>query len=99
MQLSAAVAVTLLLALTGSSFAAENKRPATTEQPANSNNIEALTATQLGDYTLQLNTDRPQPSSAPTPPGLVPSKQDGIDPFVGLKLSRPLPNDFLSFGK
>jgi len=90
MRLTGAVAFACLLGFASNSYAGENEKP---------NKIEDLTTTQLGDYSLKLETDQPASSNAPVPLGLLPSKQDAINPFVGLKLSKPLPNDFLSLGK
>lgn len=58
------------------------------------NNIESLTSTQLGDYSSKLETDEPQNFSAPDPVGLTTLRQETIKPFLGLKLSRFLPDNF-----
>jgi len=87
MRMSAAVAFTFSLTFAGGCYAGEAEKPNKTEPP---NKIEALTSTQLGDYTFRLETDRPEPGNAPMPSGLVPAKPDQLDPFVGFKLSRPL---------
>ena len=61
--------------------------------------LEALTSTQLGDYSLKLDTDEPRNIGVPDPSGLTPLKQETVKPFLGLKLSRPLPDNFWNFAR
>jgi len=77
-----------LVGLASASRAAENNE---------GKQVDALTATQLGNYSLQLDTDQPRNVNPPDPTGLTPLRQETKRPFVGLKLSRPLPDSFWNF--
>lgn len=59
--------------------------------------LEELTSTQLGDYSLKLETDEPQKIGVADPSALTPLRRDTVKPFLGLKLSRPLPDNFWNF--
>ncbi len=67
------------------------------EADKNSQSLSALTSTQLGEYSLKLDTDEPR-QIATVPSGLTPLRQETVRPFLGLKLSRPLPDNFWNFG-
>ena len=53
---------------------------------------------QVGEYSLNLDTTERRVSGAPDPAGLSPLRQEPIIPGLGLKLTRPLPNNFWNFG-
>jgi hypothetical protein len=59
--------------------------------------FDALTSPQLGDYTLKLDTDKPENPGPSAPPDLRIPSRTGPVPFVGFSLSRPLPDNF--FGR
>lgn len=77
------------LLLTGASYAAENGKE--------NSSVSALTFYQLGDYSLNLDTDEPCIRDVPDPPGLITRQRETMRPFLGLKLSRPLPDNFWNF--
>jgi hypothetical protein len=54
--------------------------------------------TRFGDYSLMLDADKPRYTGVPDPAGLTPLRQDTTVPFLGLKFSRPLPDNFWNFG-
>jgi hypothetical protein len=87
MKAKAVFAITLMFGVASTCYAAEKDKGA------------ALTSYQLGDYSLGLDTDDPNKPDPAAPPGLTTLRQETIRPFVGLKLSRPLPNNFLNFGQ
>jgi len=98
MRLPAVVIVQLLLVYATVSYGAENSKKSPSVSP--------LTSYQLGDYTLELNTDEPSIKGVPDPSGFDNLRQETnrpwkekILPFLGLKLSRPLPDNFWSFGQ
>jgi hypothetical protein len=81
----------VLVALTGSAtacYAGEDE---------GKTKLEVLTSAQLGEYSLKLDTDKPQNVGVPDPSGLKPLRQETPGPFLGLKLSRPLPDSFWNF--
>jgi hypothetical protein len=80
-------AIAILFGLASTCFAAEKDKGS------------VLTSYQLGDYSLGLDTDDPNKPDPAAPPGLTTLRQETILPFLGLKLSRPLPNNFWSFGQ
>jgi hypothetical protein len=43
-----------------------------------------------GGFSVNLDTDRPKASDLDAPPALSPLRDDSIQPFVGLKLTKPL---------
>ncbi len=88
MQYSIFAAVVFLVGLSAASRAAENY---------DGKQLGALTAAQLGNYSLQLKTDQPRNVNPPDPSGLAPLRQETIRPFLGLKLSRLLPDGFWNF--
>lgn len=89
MKLRAVSAIALLLGVASASYAAEN---------GNANpSASALTPYQLGDYSLNLDTDEPRIIGVPDPPGLITRQRETVRPFLGLKLSRPLPDNFWNF--
>ncbi len=90
MQSAAVGALALLLVFTSASYAAENGKENLTGS--------ALTSYQLGDYSLSLETDEPRIKDVPVPPGLINRERESVRPFLGLKLSRPLPDNFWNFG-
>ncbi len=57
----------------------------------------ALPSMQLGDYSMKLATDEPRLAGVPEPSGLTVMRQDSPRAFLGLSLSRPLPDDFWNF--
>jgi hypothetical protein len=59
----------------------------------------ALPSMQLGDYSVKLDTDEPRQAGVPDPSGLTTMRQDSMRTFVGVSLSRPLPDDFWSFAR
>ena len=71
---------------------------ATEGQAANSQTKPPL-STKLGDYSLNLDTVEHRYIGTPDPAGLTPLKQESVFPGVGLKLSRPLPDNFWNFGE
>jgi hypothetical protein len=98
MRLPAVLFVQLLLVYATVSYGAENSK----ESPS----VSTLTSYQLGDYTLELNTNDPSIKGVPDPSGLDNLRQETnrpweekILPFLGLKLSRPLPDNFWNFGQ
>jgi hypothetical protein len=98
MRLPAVFIVQLLLVYATVSYGAENSK----DRPS----VSALTSYQLGDYTLELKTDEPSIKGAPDSSGLDNLRQEtnrrweeNIRPFLGLKLSRPLPDNFWNFGQ
>jgi hypothetical protein len=52
---------------------------------------------QLGDFAMKLDTDEPRLAGVPEPSGLATMRQDSPKAFLGLSLSRPLPDDFWDF--
>ena len=78
--------VILLLVFVSASHAAENGK--------GNANASPLTSYQLGGYSLGLDGNEPRISDALEPPGLVTLRQDSFQPFFGLKLSKPLPDNF-----
>jgi hypothetical protein len=87
MKARAVLAVAMLVGLPSIGFAAENGK------------ASALTSYQLGDYSLGLDTDNPNKPDSTAPLGLSTLRQDTIQPFVGLKLSGPLPDHFWNLGQ
>lgn len=57
----------------------------------------ALPSMQLGDYSVKLDTDEPQQTSALAPSGLSTLRKESPRAFLGLSLSRPLPDHFWNF--
>jgi hypothetical protein len=58
-----------------------------------------LPSMQLGDYSVNLATDQPK-FATPEPSGLSTMRQDDTPrAFLGLSLSRPLPENFWDFGR
>lgn len=59
----------------------------------------SLPSMQLGDYSVNLATDEPK-FAIPEPSGLSTMRQeDAPRAFLGLSLSRPLPEKFWDFGR
>ena len=59
----------------------------------------SLPSMQLGDYSVNLATDEPK-FATPEPSGLSTMRQeDAPRAFLGLSLSRPLPENFWDFGR
>ena len=56
-------------------------------------------STQLGDYSLKLDTDAPKPLDSPGSGALTSLKQDSVRPFVGFSLSRPITDKFWKLGR
>ena len=57
--------------------------------------IDSLTTIQLGDYSLKFDGENPRKSTdLDDPPGLKSLKKDVFSPFLGLRLSAPLKDDF-----
>jgi hypothetical protein len=56
-----------------------------------------LPSMQLGDYSIKLDTDEPRQPGVPDPSGLSTMRQDTPRAFLGLSLSRPLPDHFWNF--
>ncbi len=91
MKSGSILVVVLLLGLAGICYAAEDQK---------NKQIEALTSIQLGDYSLKFEGENPRKSSAlEDPPGLASFKKDAFNPFLGLKFSTPLKDDFFKFGR
>ena len=42
-----------------------------------------------GNYSIKLDTDKPKSSDLDAPPALTPLRQDRVQPYVGLKLTKP----------
>ncbi len=85
----ATFALALLFSLSAVCHAAEND---------NSGKLKfELPSVSMGEYSLKLDTDAPKHLDAPAPTALIPLKRDSVQPFVGLSLSRPLPDNFLNF--
>jgi hypothetical protein len=58
----------------------------------------ALPSMQLGDFDMKLATDEPHVAGVPDPSGLTTMRQDDSPrAFLGLSLSRPLPDNFWDF--
>ena len=65
-----------------------------------SNQIDSLTSFQLGDYSLKFDGENPRkPSDLYDPPGLKSFRKDAFNPFVGLKFSSPLKDNFFEPGR
>ena len=80
------VLLPFVLGLSGPGFGAEVGK---------SNQINSLTSFQLGDYSLKFDGENPRkPSDLYDPPGLKSFRKDAFNPFVGLKLSSPLKDNF-----
>ncbi|MGB9045516.1 MAG: hypothetical protein WCC81_24035 [Pseudolabrys sp.] len=80
-----------VLGLSGPGFGAEVGK---------SNQIDSLTSFQLGDYSLKFDGENPRkPSDLYDPPGLKSFRKDAFNPFVGLKLSSPLKDNFFEPGR
>jgi hypothetical protein len=59
------------------------------------NRIDALTSMELGNYSLKFEGEAPKTTIAPgDPAGLMPLKKESLGPFLGLRLSTPLRDDF-----
>ena len=80
-----------LLGLIGASCAAEDERK--------NKQIDELTSIQLGDYSLKFEGDTPKTIAPDSPPGMTNFKKETTGPFLGLKFSTPLNNDFLKRGR
>ncbi len=89
MQVRGRIAFVFFLAFVSACYAGEDDK--------NGQSLSALTSTQLGEYSLKLDTDEPR-QIATIPSGLTPLRQQTARPFLGLKLSRPLPDNFWNFG-
>lgn len=58
----------------------------------------ALPSMQLGDFDMKLATDEPRVAGVPDPSGLSTMRQDTSPrAFLGLSLSRPLPDNLWDF--
>ena len=81
-----------VLGLSGPGFGAEvRNRPI---------KFNFLTSFQLGDYSLKFDGENPRkPSDLYDPPGLKSFRKDAFNPFVGLKLSSPLKDNFFEPGR
>ncbi len=90
MKALAALVATILIGIASTCFAAENGKQG---------KESALTSYQLGDYSLGLDTDDPNKPASSEPPGLVTLRQETIRPFVGFRLSGPLPDSFFGLGQ
>ena len=63
------------------------------------NQMDSLTSIQLGDYSLKFDGDSPRKSNDLfDPPGLKSFRKDSFNPFLGLKFSSPLKDNFLNPG-
>jgi len=83
--------VAVLLGLASVCYAGEDQK---------NKQIEALTSIQLGDYSLKFEGENPRKSTTlEDPPGLASLKKDNFNPFLGLKFSTPLKDDFFKFGR
>ena len=58
----------------------------------------ALPSVELGDYDMKLATDEPR-LTTPEPSGLAAMREDSPRAFLGLSLSRPLPDYFWNFAR
>ena len=56
-----------------------------------------LNSIQLGDYSVTFDSDVPR-YGAPDPSGLTPLARETVKPFLGLKLSAPLQDNFSGVG-
>lgn len=75
-----------VLGLSGPSFGAEVGK---------SNQIDSLTSLQLGDSSLKFDGDSPRrPNDLFDLPGLQSFRKDSFNPFLGLKFSSPLKENF-----
>jgi hypothetical protein len=73
----------LLLASAGVGYAADNAK--------NNGYRPILPTVDLdGGYSVNLNTEMPKPTELDAPPALSDLRQNSIQPFVGLRLSKPL---------
>jgi len=90
-QRSLFLSLPLLLGLAGVGFTAEVDK---------NKQLDALTSFQLGDYSLEFEGGEPRKSTdLDNPPGLQSFKKDPFfSPFVGLKFSTPLKDDFFKAG-
>lgn len=81
----------LLLGLTSASFAAEDDK---------NKQIDELTSMQLGNYNLKYEGEAPRKTIAPdAPPGMTNFRRETNGPFLGLKFSTPLNNEFFKPGR
>jgi len=78
------------LALSGPVFSAEAGK---------NNQIDSLTSFQLGDYSLKVDGDNPRKTNDLYDlPGLQSFRKETFNPYLGLKFSSPLKENFLNPG-
>ena len=79
------------IGLTSIAFAIEDEK---------NKKIDELTSIQLGDYSLRYEGDAPHNTIAPdSPPGMSNFRKETPSPFLGLKFSTPLKDDFFKLGR
>jgi hypothetical protein len=90
MRRTSTLALGFLFGLSSPSYAADEKN-----KP-----IDELTSIQLGDYSLKFEGDAPKSTTVPRdPPGMSNFKKESNTPFLGLKFSTPLKDDFFKLGR
>jgi len=91
MRASATLVLAFLVGLTSIAYAVEAEK---------NKQIDELTSIQLGDYSLRYEGDAPRNTIAPdSPPGMSNFRKETPGPFLGLKFSTPLKDDFFKLGR
>ena len=91
MRLCSTLVLGFLFVLTGACYGAEDEK---------TKRIDELTSIQLGGSSLKFEGDAPKSTTVPgDPPGMSNFKKESTTPFLGLKLSTPLKDDFFKLGR
>jgi hypothetical protein len=91
MKVSSILVLGFLFGLTSASSAAGDEK---------NKQIDELTSIQLGDYSLRYEGDAPRTAVTPdSPPGMTNFKKETNGPFLGLKFSTPLRDNFFKPGR
>jgi hypothetical protein len=91
MRASSILCLGFLVGLTSIAYAAEAGK---------NKQLDELTSIQLGDYSLRYEGDAPHNTIAPdSPPGMANFRKETTGPFLGLKFSTPLKDDFFKLGR
>ena len=91
MKASSILVLGFLFGLTSASCAAEDEK---------NKQIDELTSIQLGDYSLRYEGEAPRNAvAADSLAGMPNFKKEPTKPFLGLKFSTPLKDDFFKLGR
>jgi len=92
MRLDSTLVLGVLFVLTGACYGAEDEK---------NKRIDELTSIQLGGSSLKFEGDAPKSTTVPgDPPGMSNfRKESTTTPFLGLKFSTPLKDDFFKPGR